>query len=96
MNRFTSLLVVALSVAPVISFAENPAKDQPRIDTPAKAAPQKKSPRPVRLSDAELDKITAGEALHLTGDGITFITNPGNSDAFHLNRRNIVCHNACL
>ena|SRR5260221_9767230 len=50
----------------------------------------------VRLSDAELDKITAGNADHVTGGGITFVTNPGKA-SFEpkFNHRNIVCINLC-
>ncbi len=71
----------------------------------AVAVPQVKSAKPapqvaaksVRLSDEELDKVTAGKAIHDTGDGITFVNNPGKA-SFEpkILHRNILCINLCL
>ena len=57
-----------------------------------KSAPPKAS-KAIRLSDAELDKIVAGDAEVLNGGGITVVLNPGNAEILKFNKNHIVCIN---
>jgi hypothetical protein len=47
----------------------------------------KKKMTPIRLTDSQLDAITAGTAEVTTGGGLTIIVNPGHADVFQLNKR---------
>src|SRR5579859_5564582 len=88
------LIAAFLIAAPIMTLADNvtsAAKDSAAISTKAAA---KKSSKPVRLSDAQLDKISAGTAEHTTGGGLTIINNPGNADVFNLNKHgHLLCVN---
>ena len=88
--------VAALAVSTGARAESTPAQKADGAVPPVKAAKPVTS-KAVRLSDTELDKVTAGKADHLTGDGITFVNNPGKA-SFEpkLLHRNILCINGCL
>lgn len=90
---FAAVLGAAIST---VAMAENtPAQKADAAVLSVKTAKPIAS-KAVRLSDAELDKITAGTADHLTGDGLTFVSNPGNANVLKFTHRNIICINGCL
>ena len=84
------LLAAVLAAASTVALADNTQTQKAGAVPPLKATKpvEQKATKPVRLSDAELDKITAG-----AWDGLTFISNPGNANVLKFNRRNIVCIN---
>jgi hypothetical protein len=95
--RKSILLAAVLGAAiSTVANAENtPAKKADTAVPPVKAALPVAS-KAVRLSDAELDKVVAGKADTLTGDGLTFVSNPGNASVLKFTHRNIICINGCL
>jgi hypothetical protein len=81
------VLAVALSLTPVFAWADN-------VTAKAATKPaEKKASQAVRLSDAELDKVTAGTATVITDGGLTIVLNPGNASVFKFNKNRIVCIN---
>lgn len=90
------ILGAALAVIPVAAWSDN-ALAQKEMQGPSKAAPkavEKKASKAARLSDAELDKITAGDATQIhTGHGVTIILNPGNADVFDRHKHGLTCIN---
>ena len=85
------LLAAVLAAISTVAQADNTAAQKAVAVPPANAvkAVEQKATKAVRLSDAELDKITAGAS-----DGLTFIFNPGHANVGpKFNRRNIVCIN---
>ena len=84
------LLAAVLAAVSSVAQADNTQTQKAVPVPPLKATKpvEQKAIKAVRLSDAELDKITAGAS-----DGLTFIFNPGNANVLKFNRRNFVCIN---
>ncbi|MBI1943845.1 MAG: hypothetical protein HYS35_09280 [Betaproteobacteria bacterium] len=88
------LLAAAVSAAvSTAALADNPLVQKEITAMPAKVVKplELKASKAVRLSDAELDDITAGVATHFTGKGFTVVLNPGravveNPQASHAQR----------
>lgn len=81
-------IAVVLAAAPFAALSDNGLAQ--KVVAPAKDAPkpeQRQAAKAVRLSDAELDKVTAGSATHFTGEGFTIVRNNGNASflKFHKN-----------
>jgi hypothetical protein len=95
MKKICSLVSIALlALAPAATFADNNASSKQAPTPLAKAVFQQKAGKVVRLSDVELDKISAGTAEVTTGGGLTIIVNPGNADVFKLNKHgHLLCIN---
>jgi hypothetical protein len=95
--RKSILVAAVLGVAiSTVAKAENTPAQKPVAVPPVKSMPaQQKASQAVRLSDAELDRITAGGAEVIQGDGLTIVLNPGNSNILKYNKNHIVCIN-CL
>jgi hypothetical protein len=96
MNKPLLVWICALAAA-TVSVAASADKTPPQKDSAApvaKAAP--KASKAVRLTDAELDRVTAaGADVIINGPGLTIIDNPGNNVIFKQNRNHLVCIN-CL
>ena len=84
------LLAAALAAVSTVAQADNTPVQKAIAVPPAKAVKpiEKKTTQPVRLSDAELDKVTTNAS-----DQLTFIFNPGRAEVMKINRRNFVCIN---
>ncbi len=94
--RKSILLAALLGVAvSAVANAENSLAQKAVAVPPVKSAkPAPAASKAVRLSDAELDKITAGDATQVhTGNGITIILNPGNANVFNRHTHGLVCVN---
>jgi hypothetical protein len=93
------LLAAVLAAISSVAQADNLSAQKAVAVPPAKAVKpaEQKATEAVRLSDAELDQITAGKADHLTGGGLTLILNPGKAmvgpDGPKITNGNIVCIN---
>lgn len=95
--RNVILLVVAVSAAvSSVALAENTLVQRESAAAQAVKAVkpvQQKASKAVRLSDAELDKISAGDAQVFNGGGLTLVFNPGNAQVLKFNKNHIVCIN---
>ena len=88
--------VAALAVSTGARAESNPTQKADAAVPPVKAAKPLAS-KAVRLSDAELDKIVAGDATQLhTGNGITIIVNPGKAEVFNRHNHRFACINLCF
>jgi hypothetical protein len=88
-------LSAVLAVISSIAQAENTQTQKALVVPPLKAAQpiEQKVSGAVRLSDAELDKITAAKATHETGHGTTIVFNPGNANLLIRHKRGATCIN---
>jgi hypothetical protein len=86
-KKLVLAVAVALSLTPVFAWADN-------VTAKAATKPaEKKASQAVRLSDAELDKITAGAAVVDNGAGLTWVFNAGNASMLKINNKRFVCIN---
>jgi hypothetical protein len=81
------LLALALVAIPTAALSDSTQAQKEKAAVPAK---DNKPVSAVRLSDAELDKITAGTTTRIIGDGITFVFNPGRAAFLKTNNNRIV------
>jgi len=90
------LLITGFSALAVVSSAALADKTQKEQAQPVAKAEKKidlKGSKAMRLTDAELDKVTAGDAQVSNGGGLTIVLNPGNADILKFNHHHIVCIN---
>src|SRR5690349_1854883 len=95
MNMKKLILGAALAVLPLAAWSDNTWVQKETSPTP-KATPKaetQKASKAIRLTDAELDKITAGTAEVINGGGLTIVLNPGNANVLKFNKNHIVCIN---
>lgn len=95
----SKVILLAAAVSAAVSTAA--LADNTLVQKEIAAVPPVKAVKPVaqkasnavRLSEVELDRITAGTATHFTGGGITVVFNPGHANVFKNLNKNIVCIN---
>src|SRR5688572_15513291 len=93
------LLGAVLAAISTVAHADNTPTQKAAAMPPAKAAnpAAPATTKSVRLSDTDLDQITAGKATVITGGGLTIVLNPGKAmvgpDGAKITNRNVICIN---
>ena len=96
MNRTLLCAFAGLAVFSAAAFAQEHLEvKQGAVPAPKiEKAVADKSSKVVRLSDAQLDKITAGNGAEVISTGLlTIVMNPGNADVLVRKPHHILCIN---
>lgn len=96
MRRVILLAAAVFAAVSSAAFADNTLVQKEIAAVPPVKAVKpvaQKASNAVRLSEVELDRITAGTATHVTGGGITVVFNPGHASVLKFLNKNFVCIN---
>ena len=95
MKRLILLAAATTVAASTAALADNTPAQEKKVTAPTVAPTVQpvQTSKAVRLSDAELEKITAAKATHEGGHGTTVVFNPGHASFIVRHKRGSTCIN---